>query len=135
MRFPARRRRTSLTLAQTGDAVEDVAGLAFAAVRAQQVDAPVAAADALLALVVICKGGRTSASGGARSRKGGSSGRTETPRAVFVEVVSPATVDGVPLADVGAHGVDAGLASLARARLTDAFVNVCKAKEKKKKRK
>ena len=50
--------------------------------------------------------------------------RTDAARAVFIEAVSSATVHRVPLADEGADGVDADLASVARAALANTLIDV-----------
>lgn len=50
--------------------------------------------------------------------------RTNTTRALFVQVVSSATVDRVPLAVVGANCVDTDLPSEAWTRLAKTFIDV-----------
>lgn len=56
------------------------------------------------------------------------SSRTNTSCAVFIEVISSATVNRVPLADVGANVVDADLPSVTWFGLTDTFIDVLKQK-------
>lgn len=53
---------------------------------------------------------------------------TNASFAIFTEVISSATGNRVPLADVGADGVDTHLSSVAWARLTDTFIDVLKQK-------
>lgn len=49
---------------------------------------------------------------------------TNAPRALLIEVVTPAAVDWVPLAGVGTHCVDAHLAPLARPYLAYTLIDV-----------
>lgn len=90
-------------LTETSDAVEDVAGFTLAAVRAYQVDATVTCTDLFGAFTLV---------------------DIDASRAFLIQVVSSTTVDGVPLAAVGADGVDADLPAVAGARLAYAFIDV-----------
>lgn len=123
-----------LTLTDPADAVEDVAGLTLTAVGAQQVDTTMTFADHFsdLTLINICRGERN------RERNQmyllcfvlQEKGcwfffcRTNTACAIIIEVVSSATVDRVPLADVGADCVDTDLSSVAWLRLRNTFINI-----------
>lgn len=90
-------------LTYPGDAVEDVASLTLTAIRAQQVDATMTDTNVLSAFTFI---------------------NINTSCAIFIEVISSATVNRGPLADVGANCVDTDLPSVAWARLTDTFIDV-----------
>lgn len=85
------------------DAVEDVASLTLAAVGAYQVDATVTCTDLFGALTLI---------------------NIDTAIAVVIEVVSSTTVDGVPLAHVGADCVDTDLPAVAWARLANTLIDI-----------
>lgn len=85
------------------DAVEDVASLTLAAVGAYQVDTPVTCTDLIRVLTLI---------------------NINTAVALLIEVVPSTAINGVPLADVGANGVDTDLPVVAWACLTDAFIYI-----------
>lgn len=85
------------------DAIECVAGFTLAAVRAQHVEASMTSTDVFSGLTLV---------------------DINAACALFIEVVSSTTVDRVPLADVGAHCVDADLPSAAWACLANTFIYI-----------
>lgn len=90
-------------LTNTTDAVEGVASLTLAAERAYHVDATMTCTDLFRAVTLIY---------------------INTACAFFIDVVSSTTVNGVPLADVGADCVDADLPAVTGAHLANTFIDV-----------
>lgn len=121
--------REPRTFTDSSDAVEHVARLAVAAVGAQSVDATVSCAGVFdtFAFVNVCEETTENMNACATVRccaQKSRPGRTNAAGAVVVEVIPPATVHRVPLALVGAGGVDAHLPPVAWARLAKTFVDI-----------
>lgn len=93
---------------EPSDAIEGVAGLTLTAVGTQLVDASMSSTDIFRVFTLI---------------------NINAARAVFIEVVSSTTVNGVPLADVGANCVDADLPSVAWTCLTNTLIDIDAASE------
>lgn len=90
-------------LTRSADAVEDVAGFTLTAVRAHQVNTTVTLTDLFRGLAFI---------------------NIDAAGALFIEVVSSATVHGVPLTRVGANSVDAEVPSVAWTSLTHTLIYI-----------
>lgn len=90
-------------LTNSADTVEVVARLTLTAVGANHVDTTMSFTDLFRALALI---------------------NINAASALFIEVVSPSTVDRVPLADVGPHSVDAALSPLAWTILAHTFIDI-----------
>lgn len=95
-------------LANSSDAVEDVASLTLTAIGAQQVNTTMTSADLFRALTLV---------------------NVKTACAIVIEVISSTTVNRVPLADVGANRVDTDLPSVAWACLANTFIDINAAAE------
>lgn len=90
-------------LTRSADAVEDVSGFTLTAIGAHQVNTTVTLTDLFRVLAFI---------------------NIDAAGALFIEVVSSATVHGVPLTRVGANSVDAEVPSVARTSLGHTLIYI-----------